>query len=302
MLTYVNGEFVDDDEATIPVRDRGFLLGDAVFDAWRTYNGVASPRFVDKHLKRFERSMNYVEMPGEELVAEFAEAAAELVERNRDEIAAVGDVYVFSTVSRGQPMRALEGFDPGVPTRVIFCLPIPFDVFGQLYETGVSLVPSMLVRSPFGGSDPRVKANSRGPYTRAERKQARSGPGTWVALFDDEGNIAEATAAAVCVVMDQTVLVPPIHTRLPSVTLEVFCELAEEAGFGVREQKLTMYEFLNAEEAYVLATGPEFIPIANVDGLPVKRDDVVGSAVREAMADLVGCDFVKQAREFPVAV
>jgi branched-subunit amino acid aminotransferase/4-amino-4-deoxychorismate lyase len=155
----------------------------------------------------------------------------------------------------------------------------------------------MLNQNAFGGSDPRVKAISRGPYIRAERKQARAGRGTWVALFDNEGNIVEASAAAVCVVRDETVLCPPSWKRLESVSLDTFCELAAQAGFGVKEQPLTMYDFLNADEAYVLSTGPTLLPIASVDGLRIKRADVVGSLVRKAWFELVGYDFVAQAQE-----
>jgi hypothetical protein len=47
----------------------------------------------------------------------------------------------------------------------------------------------------------------------------------------------------------------------------------------------------------VLSTGPTLLPIATVDGLPIKRADVVGSQVRKAWFELVGCDFEAQAKE-----
>ena len=37
MFVYLNGEFIDEAEAMIPVRDRGFVLGDGVFPFWWGY-------------------------------------------------------------------------------------------------------------------------------------------------------------------------------------------------------------------------------------------------------------------------
>ena len=36
---WLNGEYVDRDKATISMNDRGFKLGDVVFDTSRTFNG-----------------------------------------------------------------------------------------------------------------------------------------------------------------------------------------------------------------------------------------------------------------------
>ena len=36
---WFNGEFLPEEQAVIPVNDRGFRLGDGVFDTERTFNG-----------------------------------------------------------------------------------------------------------------------------------------------------------------------------------------------------------------------------------------------------------------------
>ena len=49
-IVFLNGELVPESQAGIPIRDRGFIYGDAVFDAARTFNGV--PFKLAEHVKR----------------------------------------------------------------------------------------------------------------------------------------------------------------------------------------------------------------------------------------------------------
>ena len=48
MISYINGEFVNEDEAKISVFDQGFMLGDGVYEIERTFNGA--PFRLDDHL------------------------------------------------------------------------------------------------------------------------------------------------------------------------------------------------------------------------------------------------------------
>ena len=62
-IVFLNGELVPESQAGIPIRDRGFIYGDAVFDAARTFNGV--PFKLAEHVKRLYDSLRYVRIdPG----------------------------------------------------------------------------------------------------------------------------------------------------------------------------------------------------------------------------------------------
>ena len=57
-VTYLNGEIVPESKAKISFRDRGFMLGDAVFDTTRTFGGKIFR--LDEHLDRFLNSLKYL--------------------------------------------------------------------------------------------------------------------------------------------------------------------------------------------------------------------------------------------------
>ena len=179
-----------------------------MYDVWRTYGGRNVRKVVERNLDRLRRSINYLELPGDELVPRVDQATSELIERNKDTIDEFGDIWMFTYVTRGV---GLEGFEHSEPTIASFCNTIPFAQAASLdfYRTGVHLTSSLMPRNPFLPVDPRVKSISRLAYLRAQMKQMRTGAGHWVILFDNEGYIAEAVAAALCIVEGDTVVHAP---------------------------------------------------------------------------------------------
>jgi branched-chain amino acid aminotransferase len=292
MIAYVNGQFLPDEEAVVSIQDRGFTLGDGVFDVWRTYGGRNVRGVVERNLDRLRRSINYLELPGDELIPQIDRETSELVSRNAESIEAFGDIMLYTYVSRGVE---LEGFHAG-PTIATHCKAIrSFEACSlEFYKTGVHLISSLMVRNPFLPVDPRVKAASRLAYVRAQLKQMRMSPDDWVVLFDDEGHITEAVAAALCIVEGDSIVHAPSRLILPSVNLQLFCEFGAKLGFEVSERLLTMYDYLNADEVYLLTTPVGAYPVVDLDGATVKRADRVGPQIMRAWEEYVEFNFTTE--------
>lgn len=297
MLAYVNGAFVPEAEASVSVHDRGFLYGDGVYEVWRTYGGRVVRDVVERNLERLRHSVRYLELPATEVVARVDAASSELVARNQEAIDATGDVWVYVVVTSGDD-------DGGEPSVVIMCRPIPFATTCRLeyYATGVQLVSSLMPRNPFLPVDPRVKSLSRLAHMRAQRKAVRAGPRSWVVLFDDAGHIAEATGAALCLLEGDTIVHAPRWTMLPSVSLDVFCELGAKLGQRVEARPLTLYDYLNADGVYLLATSFGAYPVVDVDGVALDRVDRVGPQIMREWVAHVGFDFTTQVHHSPTPI
>ena len=54
-VAYVNGEIVPESEASVSISDRGFIMGDAVFDTTRTFGHEIFR--LDGHLDRLYESL-----------------------------------------------------------------------------------------------------------------------------------------------------------------------------------------------------------------------------------------------------
>ena len=60
-LAYLNGQIMPIEKAFVPIEDRGYQFGDAVYEYIASYDGKLF--FVDDHLLRLERSMQELSFP-----------------------------------------------------------------------------------------------------------------------------------------------------------------------------------------------------------------------------------------------
>ena len=143
MINYINGAMLADEDAKISVFDHGFMFGDGVYEIERTFGG--KPFRLNDHLDRLRRSLKYVELDGDGLVAQVRDATLEVLAANKDEIDRVGDVWVHQIVTGGAGDLDLGG--AAKPSIVVTLRPLQFDTFGPLYDGGgIDLEVSLLTR------------------------------------------------------------------------------------------------------------------------------------------------------------
>src|SRR5437660_12274054 len=97
-LANLNGEPMPLAQVRIPALDRGFLLGDAVYEVLRVYRG--RPWLEEEHLRRLARSLEEVRIRGVDV--------EQLRRRMHDTIAAgpFREATVYIQVTRGVAPRA----------------------------------------------------------------------------------------------------------------------------------------------------------------------------------------------------
>lgn len=292
MQAYLNGSFVDEADARVSVKDRGFVLGDAVFEVWRTYGGHACADMVDRHLIRLTQSLNYMELEPAPIVNEVKAAADALVQRNRDEIASGGDVLVFTIVTRGLK----PGPDEAEPTISVVCNTMPAAPYADdLYANGARLLTSLMYRDPWGAVDPRIKTTSRFGYVRAERKMRRTGPGTWTVFYDNLGNLTEAAGANLLLVKNNVIVRPPRERVLGGINMATFIDLAAKLGVPAEERSMTLYDYVNADEVILTTTSIGAVRVTDIDGITLRPSSDVYDKVLDKWFEYVDCDFVSSA-------
>ena len=102
MIVYVNGSFVDEEEAKVSVFDHGFLYGDGVFEGIKAYNGRIFA--LDEHVDRFFESAQSLQLTLPLSRSEMKQAIVETVRRNN-----LKDAYIRPVASRG---KGTLGLDP----------------------------------------------------------------------------------------------------------------------------------------------------------------------------------------------
>ena len=194
---WVDGEVRPGDGAHLSVFDRGFQLGDAVFETLRARAGRVTE--LDEHVARLGRSADGLAI---ELPADIADRLARGI---RDLLAAEaldgpdGDASIRITVSRGVYLgRGL--LPPEVhttPTIAIQAWPVVPPPAGHL-EQGIHLAASSVRRDP---QNPlaMLKTTSRADYVYARLEARRAGADDALFLTID-GLLSEATSANIFLV------------------------------------------------------------------------------------------------------
>src|SRR5947209_15565313 len=111
-LANLNGETVPLEEARVPALDRGFLLGDAVYEVLRVYQG--RPWLADEHFRRLGRSLEAVRITGVDLGC--------LRRRMQETIAAGGfrEATAYLQVTRGAALRKHPFPTAAVPLEFLY--------------------------------------------------------------------------------------------------------------------------------------------------------------------------------------
>jgi branched-chain amino acid aminotransferase len=258
---YLNGRFVPASDATVSVFDRGFRLGDAVFDTSRTFRH--RPYKLREHLERLYRSLHGIRLdPG--MSREDMEAITlQVVEHNRPLWAENDDVWIHQIVSRGTLRTA------GSPTVVIMTEMLPFASFARYHKLGVSMITPGIRHTPPQCVEPRLKTVSRMNLVLAELEAQQADPEAYALLLDLDGNITEYTSGNFFIVRQGRLMTPFERASLGGIARQTVCEFAEELGIQVREADLTPYDAYNADEAFITSTSKCILPVGCLNGIHI---------------------------------
>src|SRR5438067_10742494 len=111
-IANLNGKQMPLAEVMIPVLDRGFLFGDAVYEVLRVYGG--RPWLEEEHFQRLARSLDAVRLAGVDL--------NRVRERMRQTIAAGGfrEATVYVQITRGVAPRSHPFPASAVPLELLY--------------------------------------------------------------------------------------------------------------------------------------------------------------------------------------
>ena len=287
----VNGQFVDRDKAQVSIHDRGFRLGDVVFDTSRTFNGQIF-RLRD-HLERFYRSLKYVRINPGMSIDEMEVATLEVVKKNEALRESLKDDYMISQIVSGGISQRING-----PTVVIMIDPLGSPRWAPAYKDGASVVISKTRSYSSQSLDPKVKHYSRLNFVLAELEATDVDPGSLPLLLDLDGNVSESTGANFFIVSDKRLLVPKTESTLQGVSRLTITELAKSLSIPVIETNIQPYDVYTADEAFLCSTPYCILPVGKVDGRQIGAA-VPGNITNQLLAawsEKVGLDIVDQLR------
>lgn len=264
MKVLVNGRLVDPAEARVSVSDRGFTLGDGLFETIKVLNG--RPLRLDGHWRRLGHGADVLRLSLPFDRAGLEHMVATILDANRLEAAALR-----LTVSRGPGQRGLLPPDPATPTVVLGAAPLP-----PVAAPARAVVARTVRRnphSPLAG----IKALSYLDNVLARLEAAERGADEAV-LLNTADRVAETTIANLFVVLaDGSVVTPPVaEGALPGVRR---ADLVET--LAAVERPLELGELATAREA-LLTNALSVRALVALDGRAI-GDGAPGPLTRRVM-------------------
>lgn len=278
MTSWIDGVLSAD---TIRLADRGFLLGDGVFDTLVAFG--RRPFAGERHLAR---------------LSAHAAAIGIAVDggRVRDGWAAVlaampdGHAVLRTTVTRGVARRGLWPAADAVPTLAVAASPWSAELAGRPLRLAVAAI-----RRNEGAPTSRLKTLGYLDNVLAARDAAAAGADDAL-LVNGAGRVACTTIANVLAVRGDRLSTPPLSDGvLDGVTRQLLLEAAPRLGLIPEERSMTVAEFAAADAAMAVNSVRFVQPVAALDGRAVGDPGhpaiaALGRALAAAVRAECGCD------------
>lgn len=257
---YLNGEFTTLPNAQVSVMDRGFLLGDGVYEVVPAYQSRLF-RFAE-HMARLERSLAEVRIANPHQQGEWKAIAMRLLKEHAATYG-VGPQSIYLQLTRGVAMRdhtMLEGLTPTVFMMVTAArLPSPAQ-----REQGVACITA----DDFRWRMAHIKSISLLGAVMARQISADADASETI-MFRD-GSLSEGASSNVWVIKDGAVAgVTRDNLVLEGVRYGLMGELCAEIGIPFALRRIGRDEVARADELMLSSAGKEFLAVTQLDGVAV---------------------------------
>ncbi len=247
-IYYMDGTFVPETEATLPVSDLIILRGYGVFDFLRTYGG--RPFHLDAHIRRLLNSARLIGLSCPWRFQEIEDIVTETLARNN-----FPEANVRLMITGGD---SADSITPGEKPRLLVMVTALKTFPEAWYATGVKISTTDVTRFI-----PGAKSID---YIRGilALHEAHSIGAVEAIYVDDRGRVLEGTTSNIFAVIGGQLVTPP-DDILPGVTRDVTLDLVRPQATP-QLRPLTRAELYRAEEVFLSSSNKEIMPVVQVDG------------------------------------
>ncbi|MGD9863126.1 MAG: D-amino-acid transaminase [Pseudodonghicola sp.] len=274
---YVNGEYIPEEEAQVSIFDRGFVMGDAVYEVTCVLDGKLTE--FDGHMARLARSLSELEIACDLTRDDWLEIHRKLIELND-----VQEGGVYLQVTRGNAGDRDFHYPPEgtPPTIVLYTQSKPGLVTDPKADKGIKVI-----------SVPDLRWHRRDIKTvqllyASMAKMAAEKEGKDDAWFVEDGYVTEGSSNNCYIVKGGKIITRHLSNDiLHGITRASVLKMAQEAQMEIEERPFTIEEAQGADEAFYTSASAFVMPIVEVDGVALGggKPGPVAKRLREIYID-----------------
>jgi len=256
-IVYVNGAYMPEQEATVSIFDRGFLMADGVYEVTSVLQG----KLIDfeGHAQRLRRSLDALDMAMPMPIDELLGVHRELVARN-----GIEEGMIYLQVTRGSAGDRDFAFpDPEETpvTLVMFTQNKPGLADSPAAKTGIKVISIDDIR--WGRRDIKTVQLLYPSMGKMMAKKA----GADDAWMVQDGFVTEGTSNNAYIVKNGQIITRALSNDiLHGITRSAILRFAREAQMELVERNFTIDEAQSADEAFVTSASTFVMPVVEIDG------------------------------------
>jgi branched-chain amino acid aminotransferase len=254
---YLNGSYVQKENALISVYDHGFLYGDGIFEGIRVYNGNIFK--CNEHLDRLYDSAKSIMLHIPLNYAEMKQTLIETVRKNE-----LRDGYIRLVVSRGPGDL---GLDPRrSPKANVIIIVEQLAIYPEeAYLNGLKTVSVSTRRNIPDALNPKIKSLNYLNNIMVKVQANLAGVGEAI-MLNSQGYVAEGSSDNIFIVKRGIVFTPPCYCgALEGITRAAIIEICQKVGYTLKEEPFTLHDVYVADEVFFTGTAAEVIAVREVD-------------------------------------
>lgn len=283
MVTYLDGRFVEDNDATVSVRSRGLNYGLGCFGGIRGYladDGHQVYVFrLDDHVRRLNASAKLILLRLTVSEQEAKEAIIETLRRNNVHHPVYIRPMVFSNSIQLAPVLREED-----SSFTIYTMPLK----RYIDKESISVCVSSWRRTSDNAIPARAKPTGIYLNSALARREAFDNGFDEALLLTERGYVSEGSAEHIFIVRDGVLYSPPsTEDNLDGITRRTLITLAtEDLGLKFVERPISRSELYVSDEILLCGTGAEVMPVNAVDRRKI-GDGNVGPLTQQLKAHFI---------------
>ena len=246
-ISYINGEFISIENASIPINDLGIQRGYGVFDFLRVAGN--KPFFIDDHLDRFFYSAEVMRLKIKQERTELKSIIQELINTNK-----LNHSGIRLILTGGESVDGYIISDPRLSIIQQSLKPPP----DKLPDTGIKLVSNEYQRQlPHVKTTDYLMAIWLQPWMKEKNADD--------ILYHQNGYISECPRSNFFIINKENILVTPKEKILHGITRKKVIEIVKKLGIEIQERDIHLNEIENAKEAFITSSTKRILPVAKID-------------------------------------
>jgi branched-chain amino acid aminotransferase len=258
---WMDGKFVDWNNAKIHILTHGLHYATAVFEGIRCYNTRNGPAIfrLEEHIKRLINSCKMYHMTLEYSDKELREAIIETVKINK-----IKDCYIRPICYYGYGKMGVNPLPNKVSTSI--ALWNWEDHIKTVGDNGMRVIISSWARIDSRSLPIHAKAAANYANSAIARIEAIKSGVDEAIMLNMNGLVVEGTAENIFIVKNEMLITPPITSgALDGITRSSILSIAENLGINFRISDISRDELYNADEVFLTGTAAEIKSIGEID-------------------------------------